>query len=132
MDKETLDVLAALLDTKLSPLKEEILEVKKIALEARDAATEAKDMATEAKTAATEAKDVATGAKNESRQTRVLVEAQAHKIDLLMEAQAETKAKFTQLDRIEKTLNDTKMEVEVIRDVVRRHSGEIRDLRKAQ
>lgn len=65
------------------------------------------------------------------RHARVLIEAHDEKLQLLYEAQAETAAKFGQLDRMEKTLNDVKSEAGVIRDIVRFHSSDIATLKKA-
>lgn len=69
--------------------------------------------------------------KEDARHTRVLIEAHDEKIQLIHEAQAETAAKLSKLDRMEQTLNDVKSEVEVIRDVVRFHSSDIATLKKA-
>lgn len=100
MDKEMLDALAQMMDSKLKELVQPINErLDRI--------------------------------EEDTRHTRVLVEAHDEKFQLIQEAQAETAAKFGQLDRMEQTLNDVKSEVEVIRDVVRSHSSDIAMLKRA-
>lgn len=152
MDREMLAAIESLLDVKLHPLAEELAQVKSIAVEARDMAKEARDMAIEAKNEAKEARnmakearDVAIEAKNEAReariiaqeardearQTRVLVEMQDKKLNLLCEAQEETRRKFRQLDKLERTLYEVKSEVEVMADIMKTHAGELRELKNA-
>ena len=63
----------------------------------------------------------------ETRHTRILVEATNKNLKLMCEAQQETSAKFKKIDRMEMTLNDVKSDTEVIKDVVGWHS---RDLKK--
>lgn len=72
------------------------------------------------------------GMEQDIRHTRMLFEDQNDKLQLLCDAQAETAAKFGQLDRMEQTLNEVKSEVKVIRDVVRFHSADIASLKKAR
>ena len=67
----------------------------------------------------------------DTRHTRVLLEATNKNVSLLCEAQQETYAKLRQLDRMEITLNNVKSDTEVLKDVVSWHSQDIKSLRQA-
>ena len=67
----------------------------------------------------------------DTRHTRVLLEATNKNVSLLCEAQQETYAKLRQLDRMEITLNYVKSDTEVLKDVVSWHSQDIKSLRQA-
>ncbi len=69
--------------------------------------------------------------KEETRRTQVLVESTNKNLKLICEAQQETAGKFKQLERVEMTLNDVKLNTEVIKDVVQWHSSDIKTLKKA-
>lgn len=67
----------------------------------------------------------------DTRHTRVLLEATNKNVSLLCEAQQETYAKLRQLDRMEITLNNVKSDTEVLKDVVSWHSQDIKSLKQA-
>ena len=67
----------------------------------------------------------------DTRHTRVLLEATNKNMSLLCEAQQETYAKLRQLDRMEITLNNVKSDTEVLKDVVSWHSQDIKSLKQA-
>lgn len=67
----------------------------------------------------------------DTRHTRVLLEATNKNVSLLCEAQQETYAKLRQLDRMEITLNNVKSDTEVLKDVVSWHSQDIKSMKQA-
>ncbi len=67
----------------------------------------------------------------DTRHTRVLLEATNKNMALLCEAQQETYSKLHQLDRMEITLNNVKSGTEALKDVVSWHSQDIKSLKQA-
>ena len=66
-----------------------------------------------------------------ARETRILLEDTNQKIKLLAEGHGETVSKLRKLERMERTLDNVKSDVEVIRTVVFWHSEDIQQLKKA-
>lgn len=158
LDKQDLDAIQAMMqgmrisiENALEPMNNRLDRLEGSFTELRGEVTELRGEVTELRGEVTELKSDVAGLKSvvskldsevtnlkgqveelkvESRETRVMVEAQNHKIELLYEAQAETAAKFAQLDRMETTLNEVKSEVRVIRDVTRFHSGQIKEIKQ--
>lgn len=127
MDKELLEAMAQLLQpitNDLAGIKSEMAEIKGDLSGIKSEMSGLQDDLSGIKSEIAQTKQ-------DARHTRVVMEAQEEKFQLLCEAQAETAAKFGQLDRMEGTLNKVKSEVQVIRDVVRFHSSDIAILKKA-
>lgn len=115
--------MSAMMDEKIAPLKSELSAM----IDEKIAPLQAEISGLKEETRHLTA-DIA-GLKEETRHIRVLVEAHDKKFQLIQEAQAETAAKFSQLDRMEQTLEDVKSEVEVMRDVMQFHTKEITTLK---
>lgn len=127
MDKELLEAIGKMLDDRDNRLKEHLKADMSAMMDEKIAPLQAEISGLKEETRHI-TEDIA-GLKEETRHIRVLVEAHDGKFQLIQEAQAETAAKFSQLDRMEQTLEDVKSEVEVMRDVMQFHTKEITTLK---
>lgn len=124
MDKEMLEAISQMMDTKLASVRNEMSQMMDAKLEPIRA----------------ELAEVKQGQKALERQqaeqtefergTRVLVENVNKNIRLLAEGHSANAAKLQQLDRMESTLNDIKSDTEVLKGIVTWHSEAIDRLKK--